>query len=116
MFCAFNDINKLDNKACTLLQLRSFPSPYDEQALGNFDRHSGLLLRISVTGTDQTSTTLETSLPTRESFVQDFRSLSQDQVAGRFVIEAGPGTQLNRMTFQSETDFRYVYYIRYRRH
>jgi len=77
--------------------------------MGNFDRYDGLLLTIIVEGTAAT-TTLDTSLPRRESFVQDFRSLSQEQVAGRFVIEAGPRTQLNRMPFQSETDFRYVYY------
>ena len=83
------------------------PSADDAASIGGFQRHSGLLLTIIVTGAD-TSTTLGTSLPARETFVQDFRGLTQEQVAGRFVIEAGPGTQLNRVRFSSDTDYRFV--------
>ena len=81
------------------------PADADETSIGGFQRHDGLLLTITVTGS-VTSTTLETSLPARESFVQDFRNLGQNEVEGRFVVEAGPGTTLNRALFSSETDFR----------
>ena len=73
--------------------------------MGGFERYDGLLLTITVTGNVAT-TTLSTTLPARQSFVNDFRSLTQDQVSGRFVIEAFPGTILNRAKFSSETDFR----------
>ena len=79
--------------------------------MGNFDRHDGLLLTITVTGS-MASTSLQTTLPRRQSFVNDFRTMTQDQVAGRFVVEAGPGTTLNRETFSSRTDYRCVCFLR----
>ena len=80
--------------------------------MGNFDRHDGLLLTITVTG-NTASTNLQTTLPGRQSFVNDFRTMTQDQVAGRFVVEAGPGTTLNRETFSSRTDYRCVCFLRH---
>lgn len=81
------------------------PDNADESSIGRFDRYTGLLLTIVVTGT-AASTVLETSLPPRQSFINDFQNLTQDEVNGRFVIEAAPGTQLNRERFSSETDYR----------
>ena len=82
------------------------PAAVDADSMGGFQRHNGLLLTITVTG-PETSNVLGTSLPVRESFVRDFRNLTQDEVTGRFVIEAGPRTHLNRALFSSEEDYRF---------
>ena len=84
------------------------PIPDHDTSLGTFDRHDGLLLTIIVNGADA-STTLETALPAREYFVNDFSHLTQGEVEGRFVIEAGPGVQLNRAFFLEEKDYRFAY-------
>ena len=83
------------------------PSKNDAASIGRSQRHDGLLLTIKVTGVDA-STTLETTLPARESFVQDFRELTQNEVKGRFVIEAGQDMNLNRGRFVNETNYRFV--------
>uniref|UniRef100_F6YQV7 ferroxidase n=3 Tax=Ciona intestinalis TaxID=7719 RepID=F6YQV7_CIOIN len=87
-------------------ELRSLSSNVDNLSIGGFQRLNQNLLTIVVTGTSS-SITVPTSLPTRPSFVGDFRSLTQDQVFGRFVIEASPGTRLNRERFQSNTNYRF---------
>jgi len=73
--------------------------------MGILRRYRGKLLTLDITG-EETNVVLEDALPKRDKFVDDFTSLSQDEVTGRFVIEAAAGTNLNRKLFAHETDYR----------
>ncbi|XP_076825740.1 multicopper oxidase mco-like isoform X2 [Clavelina lepadiformis] len=88
-------------------ELRSVKSPDDDVSMGGMQQYQGKLLTIKINGT-QTSTVIPTSLPAKQSFVSDFRNLTEDEVTGRFVIEVGPDVTLNRERFQSKTNFRFV--------
>jgi len=92
---------------CNVFQLRSVPNQEDRDSMGAFERYRGILLKLRVTGSAANSV-IGTALPTRESFVKDFRPLTQEQVSGRFVIEANPGTRLNRERFRSNSYYRCI--------
>ena len=62
-------------------------------------------MTIEVTGS-VTTTVLETTLPSRESFISDFRNTPSDQLHGYHVVELGPGLTLNRESFLNNTDYR----------
>ncbi|XP_076824256.1 multicopper oxidase mco-like [Clavelina lepadiformis] len=88
-------------------ELRSVKSPDDDVSMGGMQQYQGKLLTIKINGT-LTSTVIPTPLPAKQSFVSDFRNLTEDEVTGRFVIEVGPDLTLNRERFQSKTNFRFV--------
>ncbi|XP_078484901.1 multicopper oxidase mco-like [Ciona intestinalis] len=87
-------------------EVRSVAATIDNLSFAGFERYNNKLLQITVTGT-ATSTTIGTTLPGRESFLQDFRSLTENQVEGNFVIEAAAGSTLNREKFSTPTNYRY---------
>lgn len=70
-------------------------------SIAEAQRCNDTLFYLNVTGL-ATTTTLQTDLPKRPWFVRDFRSLTQNEVKGRFIIEVDPKTTLNRLKFQGK--------------
>ncbi|XP_066264447.1 multicopper oxidase mco-like [Branchiostoma lanceolatum] len=87
-------------------EIRSGDDSAHKPSIGNTDIYEGVIATIEVTGS-AVSMNFPTTTPAKPFYLRDLQTVPDSAIGGRYVVELGPTSYINREKFTNATYYRY---------